>query len=102
MEKYVCERAIHPGEVLKEELEFRGITQKMLAAQIDMPYKVLNDIVNEHRSLTPTTALLFEAALGISSELLMRMQLAYNMRNIKEDTTFAMRLKKIREIAAVL
>ena len=102
MEKYVCERAIHPGEVLKEELEFRGITQKMLAAQIDMPYKVLNDIVNEHRSLTPTTALLFEAALGISSELLMRMQLAYNMRSIKEDTTFAMRLKKIREIAAVL
>ena len=102
MEKYVCERAIHPGEVLKEELEFRGITQKMLAAQIDMPYKVLNDIVNEHRSLTPTTALLFEAALGISSELLMRMQLAYNMRSIKADTTFAMRLKKIREIAAVL
>ena len=102
MEKYVCERAIHPGVVLKEELEFRGITQKMLAAQIDRPYKVLNDIVNEHRSLTPTTALLFEAALGISSELLMRLQLAYNMHSIKEDTTFAMRLKKIREIAAVL
>ena len=102
MENYICERAVHPGEVLKEEIEYRGIKQKDLAAQIDMSYKILNDILNEHRPLTSTTALLFEAALGIDSNLLMRMQLSFNMRKAKEDFVFASRLKKIREFAAVL
>ena len=102
MENYICERAVHPGEVLKEEIEYRGIKQKDLAAQIDMSYKILNDILNEHRPLTSTTALLFEAALGIDSNLLMRMQLSFNMRKAKEDFVFASRLKKIRKLAAVL
>ncbi len=102
MDKYTCERAVHPGEILKEELEFRGITQTKLAAQMGMPYKVLNDILNERRSITTTTSLLFEAALGVNSDMLMRIQLKYNMRTARQDKTLMQRLQQIREVAAML
>jgi len=51
--------------------------------------------------LTEKTALLFEAALGIDSEPLMRLQTKYNMQTIKQDKTFMERLSKLRHIAAL-
>lgn len=44
MSAYVCQRPVHPGEILKEELEFRNLAQNKLASQIGVSYKVLNDI----------------------------------------------------------
>ena len=91
----------HPGSVLKDELEFRGISQRKLANDMGIRYTVLNEILNGHRPLTEKTALLFEAALGIDSEPLMRLQTKYNMLTIKQDTSFMERLAKLRHIAAL-
>jgi addiction module HigA family antidote len=102
MGNYVCARPIHPGELLKEEVEYRGISQSKLAAQMGMSYKALNDILNERRPLTPTTAMLFNAALGVEPGMLMRMQLDYNMREINSDQTFAKRLAEVRKLAATV
>ena len=60
----------HPGELLKEEIEYRGISQKKLAQEIGISYKVLNDILNCRRPVTTNTALLVEAALGIPAHIL--------------------------------
>ena len=92
MGKYTCQRPIHPGELLKEEIESRGLPQTRLAAQTGISYKILNDILNCRRPLTTSTAMLFEAALGISAGLLMRMQLDYNMQQATRDTSFMERL----------
>jgi addiction module HigA family antidote len=102
MSNYICARPVHPGEILKEEIEYRGISQNKLAEQIGMPYKALNHILNERRPLTPTTAMLFEAALGIHSDMLIGLQTDYNMRMIKQDKTLADRLSTIRKNAAML
>jgi addiction module HigA family antidote len=102
MSKYICARPVHPGEILKEEIEYRGIPQVKLAAQIGMSYKELNHILNEHRPLTPVTAMLFEAALGIPADMLIGMQIDYNMRILKQDKTFSNRLAGIRKMTAVL
>ncbi|KAA6327158.1 hypothetical protein EZS27_023833 [termite gut metagenome] len=102
MGNYVCARPVHPGELLKDEVKSRGISQAKLATQMGMSYKVLNDILNERRPLATTTAMLFEAALGIDSGLLMRMQLDYNIQVVSQDKTFAQRLAEIRKVAAVL
>ena len=102
MKEYVCARPVHPGEILKEEIEYRGISQGKLAVQMGISYKMLNHILNERRPLTPTTAMLFEAALGISADLLIKMQTDYNMRVTKEDKSFSDRLAEIRETVAVL
>lgn len=102
MEKYICQRPIHPGELLKEEVETRKLSQTKLARQTGISYKILNDILNCRRPLTTSTALLFEAALGIDAGLLMRMQLDYNMRMTTNDKSFMERLNQIRKYAALL
>ena len=102
MGKYSCQRPIHPGELLKEEIESRQMTQTQLAAQTGISYKILNDILNCRRPLTTPTAMLLEAALGISAGLLMRIQLDYNMQQACRDKSFMERLSQVRKYAAVL
>ena len=100
MSKYVCARPIHPGEVLKDEIEYRGISQGKLAAQMGLSYKMLNHILNEHRPVTTQTALLFEAALGIPADSLIRLQADYNLQVVNRDKSFAERLAEIRKMVA--
>ncbi|MDE5871072.1 MAG: HigA family addiction module antidote protein [Muribaculaceae bacterium] len=91
----------HPGAILKDEIEYRGISQRKLAEDMGIRYTVINEILNGHRPLTEKTALLFEAALGIDSEPLMRLQTKYNMLTIKQDKSFMERLARLRNIAAL-
>ena len=100
MSKYVCARPIHPGEVLKDEIEYRGISQNKLAAQMGISYKMLNHILNEHRPVSTQTALLFEAALGIPADSLIRLQTDYNLQVVNRDKSFANRLAEIRKMVA--
>lgn len=92
---------IHPGEVLKEEIEYRKISQRSLASRMGISYKALNDILNARRPLTTATAMMFEAALDVPADSLMRMQLRYNMRKATDDKSFMERLNQIRKYAAV-
>ena len=92
----------HPGEVLKDEIEARGITQRRLAKSIGLTYSVVNEILNGRRSLTAKTALMFEAALDIPADALMYLQMKYNMQTTRKDKSVADVLKGIRKIAAVL
>ena len=78
----------HPGEVLKDEIEYRKISQRRLAEQMGISYKVLNDLLNGRRPLTTTTAMMLEAALDIPADSLMRLQLKYNMQQANNDRSF--------------
>ena len=84
--------ATHPGEVLKDELEARGISQRKFAESIGMAYSVLNELLNGRRPLSTTSALMFEA--------LMELQMKYNMQVARKDTTLATRLKRITKVVA--
>ena len=57
----------HPGEVIKDELEFRGISQRRLASEIGVPVSQLNEVLNAKRPLNAEMALLIEQALGIDA-----------------------------------
>lgn len=92
----------HPGEILKDEIEYRGISQRKLAQQMGLAYSALNEILNARRPLTEKTALLFEAALGVDAEPLMRLQLKYNMQTTRKDSSFMERLAQVRKVAAML
>lgn len=92
----------HPGEILKDEIEFRNISQRHLAEQTGIPYKALNDLLNGRRNLTTSTAMLMEAALDIPADSLMRIQLKYNIQMARNDSSFMERLKNIRRFAAAL
>ena len=92
----------HPGEVVKDEIEYRKISQRRLAEQTGIHYKVLNDILNGRRSMTTATAMMLEAALGVPADSLMRLQLKYNMQQATRDKSFMERLAQIRKYAALL
>ena len=92
----------HPGEVLKDEIEYRKVSQRKLAEQMGISYKALNDLLNGRRTLTIATAMMFEAALDIPADSLMRLQLKYNMQHAMNDPSLTERLKQIRKFAALL
>ncbi len=95
-------RLTHPGEVIKDEIEYRGISQRQLAEETGIPYKALNDLLNGRRTLTTTTAMIIEAALDIPAESLMHIQLKYSLHEASNDKSLRKRLAAIRNIAAVL
>ena len=92
----------HPGAILKDEIEYRGISQYELAANMGIAYSALNEILNGHRPLTEKTALLFEAALNVDAEPLLNLQMRDNLQSIRHDQTVSKRLTQIRKVAAIL
>lgn len=93
---------IHPGEMIKDELEYRGISQRDLANKIGISPSVVNEILNGKRNVSTQFAMLLEAALGIEADLWIRLQTEYNKQRIQSDESFMKRLSRIREIASVL
>lgn len=95
-------RPYHPGELVKEELECRGIKQKDFAKKFGFSYTALNEMLNSRRAITVEVALLLEAALNINADLLVRMQTDYNMQVARKNSSLLEKLNNIRKIAAVL
>lgn len=93
---------IHPGEMIKDEIEYRGISQKELAAEIGIPASVLNAVLNGKRAVTTEYALLLEAALGIDADIWLKIQSDYNKQLAKSDPSFMARINRIRKVAAFL
>jgi HTH-type transcriptional regulator / antitoxin HigA len=78
--------ATHPGSLIKDELDSRGINQKDFAHDIDMQATMLNEIVKGKRPVTASIALLLEKSLGIPADYWMRFQAKYELdiERIKE------------------
>lgn len=100
--KMMSSMLIHPGEIIKDEIIARGITQRELAEQMGVSYTVFNEILNAKRPVTTEYALLLEAALGTDAKIWLGLQADYNMQKMKGDNSFMKRLEKIRKVAAIL
>ncbi|MDE6417202.1 MAG: HigA family addiction module antidote protein [Duncaniella sp.] len=92
----------HPGELIKDELEVRHLTQASLAESIGVRPSVINEIIKGKRGVNTEMALMLEAALDIPAEMLLSLQSDYNMQIAKADSSFMRRLSLIRKIAAAL
>ena len=90
----------HPGEVIKDELEARGISQRQLAKSIGVPASQLNELLNAKRSLSAEMALLIGQALDLDPAPLLALQTDYNLQSAKRNKSFLERLKDIPRIAA--
>ena len=93
---------IHPGEMIKDEIEYRGLSQRKLAPQMGISPTLLNEILNGKRAVSTEYALLFEAALGIDAEIWIRLQADYDMQVAKSNKTFMEKLANIRKLVAAL
>lgn len=78
----------HPGEMLREEfLVPMEITQRKLAKAIHVPYQRINELVNQKRGVTPSTALRLGKFFGISPDFWLNLQMRwelYKAQNIEK------------------
>ena len=80
---------IPPGEVLEEEIEARGMTQKELAARLGRPAQAINEIIGGKKSITPETAIGLGKVLGIDAQFWINLETDYRMtlaRKREEET----------------
>ena len=75
---------IPPGELLAEELEARGMTQKELAARLGRPAQVVNEIINGKKAITPDTAIGLAKVLGIEAQFWTNLEANYQMTLARE------------------
>lgn len=92
----------HPGDVLKEELESRNVSQRKFAELINVPYTQLNEILNGKRPVSTDFALIMEASLGINPDLLINMQTRYNLAVARTKPTLLERLRIVRKSCAAI
>ncbi|MEM6813326.1 MAG: HigA family addiction module antitoxin [Bacteroidota bacterium] len=75
--------AMHPGRLLKEELDAREMKQIDLAKELGIAKNVMSEIINGKRNFTPELAVRLEDALGIKAEFWMKYQMAYEIDKIR-------------------
>jgi len=76
----VIRAAIHPGEVLADELEEIAISPTELARQLAVPANRISQIIQGKRSITGDTALRLGHWFGMSPQFWLNLQVAYDLR----------------------
>lgn len=77
-------RAVHPGEVLKDELDGLGVSPTEFARQIDVPPNRVSQIIAGKRAVTGDTALRFGHWFGTEPQFWLNLQSAYEIRVAEE------------------
>ncbi|MGE0259619.1 MAG: HigA family addiction module antitoxin [Alphaproteobacteria bacterium] len=76
--------AIHPGEILADELEEIGISPTELARQLRVPANRLTQIVAGKRAITGDTALRLGHWFGNDPQFWLNLQALYDLRVTQE------------------
>jgi antitoxin HigA-1 len=82
-------RAVHPGEVLKGELEELGMSLTKFARQIDVPTNRISQIIRGRRVISGDTALRLGHWFGVEPQFWINLQGAYDLRVAEEDVGMA-------------
>jgi antitoxin HigA-1 len=70
---------VHPGRILKRELETREISANKLALALRLPSSRIIDILNGKRGISPETALRLARYFGNSAQFWLNLQTAYEL-----------------------
>ena len=73
-------RAIHPGEILKGELEELNLSANALSKALNVPANRITAILSERRGVTADTALRLARFFGTSPDFWMSLQSSYDVK----------------------
>lgn len=79
-------RAIHPGVILKDELEELGITLTEFARQIDVHANRVSQIISGKRAITGDTALRFGHWFGTDAQFWINLQAQFDLAVAEQAT----------------
>lgn len=87
--------AVHPGLVLLDELQERGIKQLTLAGHIGALPKTINEICRQKRGISAEMAVKLSCALGASPEFWLNLQKNWELSQVPPGVR-----KRIKPLAA--
>lgn len=76
----------HPGELIRDEMRERGLTQKQLAVLSGLTPTAVSELVRARRNVTEEIALSLEKALGIPKVMWMNLQAQYDHGTAEQGT----------------
>jgi antitoxin HigA-1 len=77
--------AIHPGEILADELKELDVSPTELSRQIGVPANRISQIIQGKRSITGDTALRLGHWFQTSAQFWLNLQMAYDLRQAAEE-----------------
>ena len=73
--------AVHPGMMIRPELEERGISQKEFAKMLGTQPSHLSEVLNGKRAITTDLAMKIENAIGLPAKILLSAQAQYELES---------------------
>ncbi len=77
--------AIHPGRLLRREMEARKLSANRLALDLGVPSGRITDILNNRRSITADTALRLALYFGNSAQFWLDLQSQYDIAIVERE-----------------
>lgn len=77
-------RAVHPGEVLQDELKELNVTPTAFAREIEVPPNRVSQIIAGKRAVSGDTALRFGHWFGTDPQFWLNLQSAHDLRLAEE------------------
>ncbi|MBS0357770.1 MAG: HigA family addiction module antidote protein [Proteobacteria bacterium] len=77
-------RAIHPGEILADELKELNLSANAFAQALKVPANRISGILNKQRAITADTALRLARYFGTTSEFWLNLQMTYDLKIAKQ------------------
>lgn len=84
-------RALHPGSILKDELDALGVSPTEFARQIDVPPNRVGQIISGKRSITGDSALRFGHWFGTDPQFWLNLQAQFDLTVAASQTGGAIR-----------
>ena len=84
-------RAVHPGEVLRDELDELGVSPTAFARAIDVPPNRISQIIADKRSITGDTALRLGHWSGVDAPFRMDLQAQFDLAVAEQHAGAAVR-----------
>ncbi len=78
-------KPIHPGRILKREMNARSLSANQLALSLRVPSGRITQILHGKRGISPETALRFSCYFGNSARFWMNLQTRYDLAIAERD-----------------
>ena len=88
----MLKHAVHPGEILKDELAEIGVTPTELARQIGVPANRVSQVINGKRAVTGDTALRLGHWFGMEPQFWMNLQAQFDLVAADRDAGAAIKV----------
>ena len=79
-------RPVHPGEILREELDTLGMSANALAKALGVPVNRITMILNGQRGISADTALRLARYFGTTPQLWLNLQKTWELRRAEVET----------------